>query len=169
MHEKLPHISLEHHYQFITFRTYKSIDSYIQRVQQAEIETKKKEYLIDEYLDTSSKGAYFFGEQIMLMKDILYSKNHTLYTIEICAIMPNHIHILLQQHASLEKIVKYIKGRSAIEMNKKLNLKGQFWHRNYFDKLIRNEKHFNLVYEYIQNNPLKAHLKDAKRVFSAYE
>ena len=69
----------------------------------------------------------------------------------------------------IEKIVKYIKGRSAIEMNKKLNLKGQFWHRNYFDKLIRNEKHFNLVYEYIQNNPLKAHLKDAKRVFSAYE
>lgn len=169
MHEKLPHISMNQHYQFITFRTYRSVDSYIQKLQKAEIETNKKEYLIDEYLDRSSKDAYFFGENITYMKAILYSKNHTLYTIETCAIMPNHIHILLQQHTSLEKIVKYIKGKSAVAMNKRLNLKGQFWHRNYFDKLIRDEKHFTLVYEYIQNNPRKANLKDAKRVFSAYE
>ncbi|MFA7083420.1 MAG: transposase [Arcobacteraceae bacterium] len=168
MHTNLPHISLENHYQFITFRTYKSVDSYIDTLQKAPIDTKKKEYLIDCYLDNSPKGAYFFGEYIELIKNVLWAKNNLLYTIEVCSVMPNHIHILLQQHTSLEKIVKYIKGKSAIEMNKKLNIKGQFWHRNYFDKLIRNEKHFALVYEYIQNNPLKANLNDAKRVFSAY-
>jgi hypothetical protein len=32
---------------------------------------------------------------------------------------------------------------------------GKFWADDYYDKAIRDEKHFRVVYTYIQNNPLK--------------
>jgi REP element-mobilizing transposase RayT len=169
MHKKLPHISLENYFQFITFRTYESFDLYATKIATLDIDRKKKEYLLDAYLDNSKVGAYFFDENIELMKEIIYEKNNILYEIEIFVIMPNHIHLLLKQIADLKEILKYIKGKSAIEFNKKFNRKGKFWHNNYYDRVIRNEKHFLLVYEYIKNNPIKANLVDAKRVFPIYE
>jgi REP element-mobilizing transposase RayT len=66
--------------------------------------------------------------------------------------------------------MKYIKAKSAIKLNKNLHKKGQFWLGGYFDKLIRDAKHYDLVYEYILNNPIKANLQDAKeRVYSKYD
>ncbi|MGJ0288712.1 hypothetical protein NG748_10940, partial [Aliarcobacter cryaerophilus] len=59
---------------------------------------------------------------------------------------------------------KHIKGKSAFILNKYLKKSGRFWHINYFDKAIREEKHFSRVYQYIENNPIKAELKD-NRVF----
>lgn len=166
MHKKLPHISLENYYQFITFRTYESFDLYATKISTLDIEKRKKEYLLNKYLDNSKIGAYFFDEYIQLMRDIIFEKNNILYEIEIFVIMPNHIHLLLKQIADLKEIIKYIKGKSAIEFNKIFNRKGKFWHNNYYDRVIRNEKHFLIVYEYIKNNPIKANLNDTQRVFT---
>ena len=32
---------------------------------------------------------------------------------------------------------------------------GSFWAKNYYDKGIRDQAHFECVYRYIENNPLK--------------
>jgi REP element-mobilizing transposase RayT len=41
---------------------------------------------------------------------------------------------------------------------KKIDVIGKFWQRNYYEHVIRNEDELNRIREYIQNNPLKWHL-----------
>ena len=169
MHEKLPHISLEDHYQFITFRTQDSVDEFLLKIQKDKnLTAKMKQYQIDRYLDNSKNGAYLYGENIEILKNIILAKDNDIYEVDIFAIMPNHVHILLKQKEELSKIMKYIKGKSAVEINKNLNKTGKFWLESYFDKLIRDQKHYELVYEYIENNPLKAGLNQEERVYSKY-
>ena len=169
-YSKLPHIDLNEHYQFITFRTNDSLDGYLQKIYNTEQENSKKQLAIDAYLDLSSEGAYLFDAQIAIFKQVILERNHTLYDLVAYSVMPNHVHILLKQKASLTKIIKYIKGKSAIELNRSLDRNGQFWARDYYDRAIRNEEHFATVYKYILNNPLKANLVDAgERIYSVYD
>ncbi|PRM88638.1 transposase [Aliarcobacter cryaerophilus] len=132
MHKKLPHISIEEHYQFITFRTYDSLDYYAKNILNQEIPKSTKEYQLDIYLDSSKSGAYFYNQAKDILKNTIYEQNNILYKIEIFAIMPNHVHILLKQLSSLEKIVKHIKGKSAYLLNKHFDKSGKFWHTNYY-------------------------------------
>ena len=162
MHQKLQHINLKNHYQFITFRTHASIDAYVRKLQEKDMSTKLKQYQLDNYLDCSEKGAYFFGENIEIMKEIILGKNGILYEVETFCVMPNHLHLLIRQDTDLVKIIKFIKGKSAIVFNKRLGLSGRFWAEGYFDKAIRDEAHFKKVYAYIVNNPLKAGLEDGE-------
>lgn len=84
--------------------------------------------------------------------------------------MPNHIHILLIQNNDLAKIMQLIKGGLSFLINKKLDIPGPLWQKDYFDKGIRDEEHFNLTYKYIKNNALKAGLLDADmRFYGLYE
>jgi len=171
MHQKLPHISLIDYYQFITFRTNESIDEYVTKIQEDQsLSAKNKQYQIDKYLDKSESGAYLFGKNINILKNIILEKNNSIYEVDILSIMPNHVHILIKQKGDLSKIMKYIKAKSAIELNKNFKREGKFWLEGYFDKIIRDQKHYDLVYEYILNNPIKASLEDFKeRIYSKYE
>ena len=134
------------------------------------IETKKIQYSIDKYLDNSKNGAYLNAEVIDLVKEYLLKIDESLCKIIAFSIMPNHIHILLVQNGELAKIVQHIKGGLAFHINKELGKSGSLWQKDYFDKAIRDEKHFGVTYEYIKNNALKAGLFDAdRRFFSIYE
>ena len=56
-------------------------------------------------------------------------------------------------------------GCCALKHNAELGLGvpgKSFWMREYWDRFIRNEKHFNNVIEYIHNNPVKANLVTKK-------
>jgi len=169
-HCKLPHIDLEEYYQFVTFRTYHSLDDYLEKMYNLTIDNRKKQMLADEYLDRSSKGAYLNGECIDKVKEIILAKDGQWYEITALAVMPNHIHCMFKQLESLGKIMKYIKAKTAIELNRTLGMRGQFWADDYYDRAIRDEVHFATVYRYILHNPLKAGLDDAdRRVYSRYE
>ena len=170
MHYNLPHINQKNLYQFITFRTKDSIDDYIRTLTKTDLPTKKLQQTIDTYLDTSKKGAYLNDVIITIVKDYLLNLDKNKCDIISFIIMPNHIHILLIQKQNLSDIIQYIKGGLSFIINKKLNKKGTFWQKDYFDRVIRDEKHFELTYNYIKNNAIKANLKDAKeRFFSIYE
>lgn len=86
-------------------------------------------------------------------------------------IMNNHVHILFKPLQSLSKVMQMIKGVSAKKINELLGKNGRFWADDYYDKAIRDEKHFWVVYEYIKNNPLK--ICDTKvslpRFYGVYE
>ena len=83
--------------------------------------------------------------------------------------MPNHIHMLLSPKSTLSNILQKIKGKSAKQLNESLNKKGKFWAREYYDKIIKDEKQLKVVMEYILNNPIKANLDDAKdRVYNVF-
>jgi len=82
------------------------------------------------------------------------------YNLIAYAIMPNHVHVLvsLKAGASLEKTVQSWKGASAHAINHTAVRHGSLWQSNYWDRLIRNRRHYEHVRDYILNNPSRAHL-----------
>lgn len=166
----LPHIDMVGYYQFVTFRTFDSLDDFIYKIRKKEISDKRKEFEINEYLDNSKKGAYLNGEVLAYLRKYFISKDKTFYDLVAFSIMPNHVHIIFKQNDNISKIMHNIKGATAFEINRMLNRKGSFWESNYYDKIIRNNEHFAVVYNYVKNNPIKAGLKDfEERFYSVYE
>lgn len=76
------------------------------------------------------------------------------------AVMPNHVHSLFVQNQEwpLEKLTQSWKRFTAREINKLLNRTGNLWQRDYFDRLVRDEKHFANCIRYIRRNPERARL-----------
>lgn len=85
------------------------------------------------------------------------------------AVMPNHVHALFVQNPEwpLEKLIRSWKGFTARRINALLDRLGGFWQRDYFDRLVRDEKHFANCVRYIRRNPEKARL--AKDEFILWE
>jgi REP element-mobilizing transposase RayT len=75
-------------------------------------------------------------------------------------VMPNHVHLLVTPCSgyALSRIIHSLKSYTAQEANKLLAKKGKFWMSEYFDRFIRDAKHFAQTVAYIENNPVKAHL-----------
>ena len=51
-----------------------------------------------------------------------------------------------------------LEGFTARAANALLERKGTFWHRDYFDRYIRDDAHLAAVMRYIDNNPVRAGL-----------
>jgi len=169
-YQHLPHIDGPGSYQFITFRTKESLDVYLKQLYRSSEPEKIKQYKMDQYLDRSTQGAFLYGP--LLEKIINYYQSYDQKHFELYAvsIMPNHIHVLLKQLEDMTTITRTLKGGSAHIINVELGRKGKVWSSDYYDKLIRDQEHFDLVYKYIKNNALKAGLADAdKRFYGAYE
>jgi len=85
---------------------------------------------------------------------------------ELCCfvIMPNHIHVLFRpmDGHDLTDILKAWKGFTARQINLQRSDSGTVWQKDYWDLLIRNEKHFLATVNYIQRNPLKARLRQGE-------
>jgi REP element-mobilizing transposase RayT len=80
------------------------------------------------------------------------------------AVMPNHVHALFVQNPEwpLEKLIQSWKRFTAREINKLLKRSGSLWQRDYFDRLVRDEKHFANCVRYIRRNPEKASLSEGE-------
>ena len=76
-------------------------------------------------------------------------------------VMPNHVHVLLVQNPEypLEDLLRSWKTFSARAINEVHKRSGTLWQRSYFDRLVRDEKHFRNCVRYIRKNPEKAHLE----------
>ena len=158
------------HYQFVTFRTKDSMDSYIQKLHGSGEPEKLKQYKIDTYLDKSENGAFLNGQVVLDIQKYFKSYDKEIYNLIALIVMPNHIHILFKQNNEMKNIMRMLKGGSAHIVNTLLDREGQVWASDYFDKLIRDEEHFSLVYEYIKYNAVKAELNDEKdRFYGCYE
>jgi len=79
-------------------------------------------------------------------------------------VMPNHVHVLFRPLCdhTMSDIVKSWKSFSAREVNKRLGKSGALWMDEYWDRLIRNEEHFQQVLDYIRNNPIESGLKEGE-------
>ena len=97
MHSKLPHINLKGYYQFVTFRTYDSVDEFVKKLQITNEPQKILQYKMDQYLDSSQNGTYLNNEVVDIFMDIILDRDEDLYDMEILCVMPNHIHMLLNK------------------------------------------------------------------------
>ncbi len=103
-----------------------------------------------------------------VVQDSLFRFDGERYKLLAWCIMPNHVHVLIRPEAGLGKIVQSWKsytGRWALAHNAELGLgvpgnsPGKaFWMREYWDRYIRDKKHYEAVVDYIHNNPVKAGL-----------
>jgi REP element-mobilizing transposase RayT len=86
------------------------------------------------------------------------------YNIVNFAVMPNHVHVLVRLHVAypLGDVVKSWKGFTAREINRRIGRTGPLWQEDYWDRLIRNERHLYKCAEYIRNNPAEAHLNPSE-------
>jgi REP element-mobilizing transposase RayT len=152
-------------YQFITFRTKESLDPYLIRLYELKIDESKKRYLMDRYLDESRQGSFLNAELGDRIIRYYRQVDKKYFTLDAVCVMPNHIHVLVCQNATLPEVLRILKGGAAHIVNRTLDRKGKVWSRDYFDRAIRNEEHYEKVYDYIRNNAIKAGLVDAKKRF----
>lgn len=138
----------------------------------------RKRYLseYDQMLHSIVNGPDFLKDDNLknLIRDEFFKYNGELYELLSFCIMSNHVHILIDtsiqmseiidkedlemKYVSLDRIMKKIKGPTAMYCNKALNRTGQFWERESFDIYIRNDKMMDNVISYILQNPVKAGL-----------
>lgn len=67
-------------------------------------------------------------------------------------LMDDHLHLILifkNVKANLGEMIRTFKALVKRESGEK-----EFWQRNYYEHVIRNEKALNKIREYIQNNPM---------------
>ena len=81
-------------------------------------------------------------------------------------VMPNHVHAVLVQNGGypVENLMRGWKSFSARSINRSLRRTGALWQRDYFDRMIRNQKHLDRCIHYIRSNPGKARLRPGEYV-----
>ena len=104
-------------------------------------------------------------EMASQMRDALRHFDGQRYRLIAWCIMPNHVHILMETFAPLARIVqgwKSVTARWALAQNEELCLgipdSKHLWMRDYWDRYIRNDGHFESVVFYIHQNPVRAGL-----------
>jgi REP element-mobilizing transposase RayT len=132
----------------------------------------------------------WLGEEIIasIVRDSLHFSDGKDYDLFCYTIMSNHIHIILKPIVTrnsvsrndeltngtshnntfrivdsdyiLTKILQNFKKFTARECNIILGRKGQFWHHESYDHVVRDKEELIRITEYILNNPVKAKLVD---------
>ena len=137
--------------------------------------------------DYSSPGAYFLtictanrknlfwqnvGATIGRPQDVILTPHGTIVeqaiqkiaetyaavSVDCYAIMPNHVHLLLQIHAdkygrpmvapTTDIIIRQMKGFVSKKIGRSI------WQKLYHDRIVRNQKEYDKIAAYIYNNPL---------------
>ena len=118
---------------------------------------------IEEYFDRGAGSCPFLDMRIAgAMAAALRFREGKHYRLLAWCVMPNHVHVVarLFPGQELAKVVKAWKNFSAKAANLVLGRKGQFWQREYYDRLIRNGDELDRAIGYVIENPTKAELKN---------
>lgn len=88
-----------------------------------------------------------------------HESSHFIHSL---VIMPNHFHVLVTvETGSLSELMRKWKGATSFLINRQLGRRGLLWQRDYFDRIIRDARHFERCKRYIASNPDKAGLRNA--------
>ena len=172
--DKLPHWQQGHAYVFVTWRLADSLPQakIIKWKEEKErwvsfnpkpwdLATESKYYerfgqTMDHWLDAGYGSCLLENhENGKIVSDALLHFNHQRYNLSDFVIMPNHVHVLFQplECHKLENIIKTWKQYTAKEINLRRGMQGALWQKNYWDRLIRSQEHFDWTRNYIHNNP----------------
>jgi len=163
----IPHLDQPGLVQGITFRLGDSLPAHVvaslaEDLKDADDPTKRAR--IEAYLNAGYGACYLRDPRIArLVEDALLYFNGERYRMVAWVIMPNHVHTLIEtiEGHPLDRIVHSWKSYSAQQANRILGRTGRFWFREYFDRYIRDERHFASAVRYIHNNPVKAGLVES--------
>ena len=162
----LPHFDGEQIPQFVTWRLAdtlpkKILDRYKQQLEAGRIDIIEYHELVEDHLDRcEGHSSLRLPEIAALVEENLIKFDGIKYRLHAWAIMPNHGHVLLTPElgVTLASIMHSAKSYTANRANRFLNRTGSFWAREYFDRYIRDGRHFSNTLRYIHQNPVKAGL-----------
>ena len=172
----LPHWHQDGKYVFVTFRLHDSLpqeklqwlreekENWLKLHPQPWNEKVTKEYInnfgkaVDKWLN-NNYGNCLLKKQSnrKIVEDALFFFNGRRYDLVAFVVMPNHIHILmkLREGYELTEIMRSIKSYTAKKINDNENSTGPVWQSESYDRLIRDQKHFENVVSYIIANNKK--------------
>jgi REP element-mobilizing transposase RayT len=163
----LPHFDVSGLYQMITYRLNDSLPkSIVEKMIGSNEKEKRKE--IESYLDQGHGSCLLTNEPKIANMIIENWKffEHQKYDLISYVVMPNHVHVIIKAYdgVALSSVIHSWKSYTS-GMFKKIS--GQLdvpgWQSEYWDRYIRDEKHFGQAVEYILHNPVKANLcKESK-------
>ena len=166
----LPHMSQNHKMYAVTFRLY---DSLPKMVLQGYMNECRKKYG-DNIPDFKSKREMMLHKKMMECLDAGYGEcllrnpnvrkvmddafgyiHDNMAKIHAYVVMPNHVHAVMEtrDEVEIQTVIHNLKRFTALKINRLLMRKGSVWQRDYYDRIIRNEDHYENAINYILNNP----------------
>jgi len=116
---------------------------------------------IEHYLDSGAGRCWLSQPEIAETAEnaLLFFEGQR-YGLEAWVVMPNHVHALFTPMAghSFSEILHSWESYTSNEANRLLGRSGEFWFPDYYDRFIRDERHFARAVEYIEMNPVAAGL-----------
>ena len=161
----LPHFDCDC-IQFVTFRLVDSLpkiwfENLIEAHRVGQISKIEYYQRIEKYLAAGLGEKWLANSKVaQMVQDTLKYFHEKRYLLHSWVIMPNHVHMLISilPGNNLPDIVRTIKSYTARKANIKIGRCGPFWQRDFFDRYIRNIKHFDYTVAYIEYNPVVAGL-----------
>ena|ERR1700752_3575982 len=159
----LPHWQPERCTLFLTWRLHGSLPKgFAEHLRKWNGDPRQQFLNADRMLDSASTGPLWLSDpEIAGFVQGAMQRGADLghYVLRAYVIMPNHVHVLLDPLASLQKLTNGIKGVSARDANVRLGRTGKpFWQDESFDHWIRDAGQFARSKAYIENNPVRARL-----------
>ena len=166
----LPHFDAGEVPQSITFRLAESIPATLLRRWRCELQlaTATRRTVLDDermriegYLNRGVGPTWLSDPQIAgLVEDAFLFFDGTRYRLHAWVVMPNHVHVVVTPLTglSVSGIVSSWKSFTAKQANALLGRRGEFWQADYFDRFIRDERHFAAAIHYAEENPVVAGL-----------
>jgi REP element-mobilizing transposase RayT len=175
----LPHLDHPDLIQFVTIRLYDAVPkslieawkkelSWTDKMPKRDPRRRALQKRIEKYEDSGHGACWLRDDRIaaIVESSLLYFDRERYRFLAWC-IMPNHVHGMIEiwENHSLGEVLHSLKSYTANEANKILKRCGKFWFREYFDRYIRDGRHLELAMEYVESNPVKAHLVPEKDVW----
>jgi len=160
----LPHRQQNGATYFVTFRLADSLpeDARIRLGELRQLNQTDGLAWIECFLD-SGTGVSLFAESkhASLVETTLRHFDGIRYALGAFAVMPNHVHALVQPLAthSLTKIVHGWKSYTANQLQRSAGIKGPVWQEESFDRVVRDENELRRFHDYVLANPARAHLR----------
>jgi putative DNA methylase len=170
----LPHLENTSATYFVTFRLADSLPTALLLSWKTELQqninqdkAKSQRFIhdynskVEKYIDSGYGNCWLKDPGVAtLVKNAFLFFDGNRYVLHAWTIMPNHVHVLftLLGQSSLSKTLHSWKSFTAKKANELLGLSGNFWQPEYFDRLIKSQRHFEFTLRYILNNPVKAGL-----------
>jgi len=185
----LPHWEKESGTYFVTFRLADSLPKFvlekIQSERQALLRTANQLHrplsadernklkrlsteMIERYLDNGAGACHLQRPaSARIVADTLQHFDGARYRLFAWCVMPNHVHVVFKSFPkhSLAHILHSWKSYTAKLLCRSLGVHGQFWQREYYDHLIRDQSELEGAVRYVAANPEKANLKQWKWVW----
>ncbi len=170
----IPHYDTFQKLQTITFRLADSLPQNKLRQLEEELEfypasarDTERRKKIEEWLDAGMGSCALRHPEVAgTMQETLLRFDGSRYRLIAWCIMPNHVHVLIEPRENIGRIVQSWKsytGRWVMAKNTELGLGipgKSLWMREYWDRFIRDERHYISAVNYINENPVKAGLCD---------